>query len=55
MLVYDITSRETFNHLESWMRDIKTYAPEEVITVLVGNKSDLESHRAVPKEEAKVL
>ncbi|XP_054794823.1 ras-related protein Rab-2-A-like [Prosopis cineraria] len=52
LLVYDITRRETFEHLDSWMEDVKEQADANVTIVLVGNKSDLSLRRQVSTEEA---
>ncbi|XP_019167711.1 PREDICTED: ras-related protein RABB1b-like [Ipomoea nil] len=52
LLVYDITRRETFNHLASWLEDARQHANANMTIMLVGNKSDLADHRrAVSKEE----
>eukprot|EP01111_Echinosteliopsis_oligospora_P000357 TRINITY_DN1035_c1_g1_i2.p1 TRINITY_DN1035_c1_g1~~TRINITY_DN1035_c1_g1_i2.p1 ORF type:complete len:192 (-),score=42.00 TRINITY_DN1035_c1_g1_i2:50-625(-) len=51
LLVYDITRRDTFNHLTSWLEDAKTHANSNMTIILVGNKSDLEQKRAVTYEE----
>ena len=51
ILVYDITSRETYEHIESWLEELKTYAKEAEI-IIVANKSDLDENREVLKEEA---
>eukprot|EP00026_Physarum_polycephalum_P013657 Phypoly_transcript_14082.p1 GENE.Phypoly_transcript_14082~~Phypoly_transcript_14082.p1 ORF type:complete len:213 (+),score=30.18 Phypoly_transcript_14082:68-706(+) len=51
LLVYDITRRETFNHLTNWLEDAKTHANSNMTIILVGNKSDLEHRRAVSFEE----
>ncbi|KAI8488962.1 Ras- protein Rab-30 [Branchiostoma belcheri] len=50
ILVYDVTSRETFDCLPEWLKEIEQYANQQVITVLVGNKIDLTSQREVPPE-----
>eukprot|EP01016_Furgasonia_blochmanni_P031060 TRINITY_DN3214_c0_g1_i2.p2 TRINITY_DN3214_c0_g1~~TRINITY_DN3214_c0_g1_i2.p2 ORF type:complete len:117 (+),score=13.51 TRINITY_DN3214_c0_g1_i2:271-621(+) len=55
MLIYDVTSRMTFNHLEDWIRDVKRVAPEDVKLLFVGNKSDLLEKREVSYKEAKDL
>ena len=50
LLVYDVTRPETFEHLPQWLSEIGTYCPgggKSVVKLLVGNKSDLESDRAV--------
>ncbi|MCO5583030.1 hypothetical protein L7F22_036936 [Adiantum nelumboides] len=51
VLVYDITRRETFNHLASWLKDAWEHGSRSMVVVLVGNKSDLERMRAVSTEE----
>jgi small GTP-binding protein len=40
MVVYDVTRRETFEHLDQWFGDINTYVLPEVPRILVGNKID---------------
>ncbi|KAK4356450.1 hypothetical protein RND71_025421 [Anisodus tanguticus] len=51
--VYDVTRRETFTNLsETWAKDIKCYSTNpECIKMLVGNKVDRDSERAVTREE----
>eukprot|EP01101_Sappina_pedata_P010993 TRINITY_DN70_c0_g1_i1.p2 TRINITY_DN70_c0_g1~~TRINITY_DN70_c0_g1_i1.p2 ORF type:complete len:221 (-),score=91.35 TRINITY_DN70_c0_g1_i1:105-767(-) len=51
LLVYDITRRETFSHLTSWLEDARQHASSEMVILLIGNKNDLESKRAVSYEE----
>ncbi|KAL8139869.1 hypothetical protein V2J09_005890 [Rumex salicifolius] len=51
LLVYDISRRETFNHLASWLEDARQHANPNMTIMLVGNKSDLSNRRAVSKEE----
>jgi len=41
LLVFDITRRETFASVTSWLHDLRQIAEEGIIVVLVGNKSDL--------------
>ncbi|XP_035236509.1 uncharacterized protein LOC118207243 isoform X2 [Anguilla anguilla] len=43
VLMYDITSSESFLALRSWLSSIQEGAPDDVIIVLLGNKND--SHR----------
>ena len=50
-MVYDITSRETYENIESWLEELKIYANEAEI-IIVANKSDLDENREVSKEEA---
>ncbi|KAJ4874107.1 Ras-related protein RABB1b [Raphanus sativus] len=51
LLVYDITRRETFNHLASWLENARQHAIPNMSIMLMGNKCDLAHKRAVSKEE----
>ena len=51
MVVYDITSRESYEHVQNWIQDIKDQSPKTVLIVLVGNKIDLEEGRVVSYDE----
>jgi Ras-related protein Rab-2A len=51
LLVYDITRRETFNHLASWLEDARQHANSNMTIMLIGNKCDLAHRRAVSIEE----
>lgn len=51
LLVYDITRRETFEHLSSWLEDCRKYSNQNIIIMLIGNKVDLDSKRAVTRQE----
>lgn len=51
LLVYDITRRETFDHLASWLDDARAHANPAMNIMLIGNKSDLTHRRAVSTEE----
>ena len=51
LLVYDISNKDTFNHLPDWIRDLTNVNINEIIFVIVGNKIDLNAQRAVTLEE----
>ncbi|KAJ1916582.1 Ras- protein Rab-1A [Mycoemilia scoparia] len=53
IVVYDVTDKESFNNVKSWLQEIDKYAAEGVHKYLVGNKSDLQDKRQVTTEEAK--
>jgi len=51
LLVYDITRRETFEHLSSWLEDCLKYSNANIVITVIGNKCDLETNRQVTREE----
>ena len=56
LLVYDITSRTSFNKIHNWVNEINNViTPNELGIVLLGNKNDLELQREVQKDEGSVL
>lgn len=54
-MVYDITDRDSFEHVKNWMADVDKFAKEGVLRILVGNKCDLDSKRQVSFENGKEL
>ncbi|KAJ1105584.1 hypothetical protein NDU88_002989 [Pleurodeles waltl] len=52
LLVYDITSRETYNALTNWLTDARTLASPNIAIILCGNKKDLDADREVTFLEA---
>jgi Ras-related protein Rab-11A len=53
MLVYDITKRQTFDHVARWLEELRGHADNNIVIMLIGNKCDLGNLRAVPIEDAK--
>ena len=51
LLVYDITRRDTFQHLANWLQDAIENGNPDMSIILVGNKTDLEQRRSVSFEE----
>ena len=51
LLVYDISCKESFEHLPDWINNLSNVKLGEVIFALVGNKNDLEEKRQVSPEE----
>lgn len=41
LLVFDLTRRQTFQHVTDWLNDLRQIAEPDIIIVLVGNKADL--------------
>lgn len=52
LLVYDITSRETYNALTNWLTDARMLASQSIVIILCGNKRDLDAEREVTFLEA---
>merc|ERR1712185_226428 len=55
LLVYDITRRETFTHLTSWLEESRQHASPNMTIMLIGNKCDDEDKRAVSREEGEAF
>ncbi|KAK8632731.1 hypothetical protein V6N13_073114 [Hibiscus sabdariffa] len=53
MLVYDMTKRQSFDHISRWLEELRGHADKNIVIMLVGNKCDLTNLRAVPIEDAK--
>lgn len=51
LLVYDVTSRSSFDKINDWYMEIKNNAPEDAVVILVANKTDLVKERQVSPEE----
>ena len=51
LIVYDITNENSFYNLQSWVSMVKEECGKHMQIVIVGNKSDLYSKRAISKEE----
>ncbi len=50
VLTYAVNERESFQSVENWMKQIKLHASDNVVKVLVGNKSDLPNREVSYKE-----
>merc|ERR1712196_425783 len=51
VVVYDITNRASFLNTSKWIEDVRNERGNDVIIVLVGNKTDLDDLRQVSEEE----
>jgi len=52
IVVYDITKRQTFDHVARWVDELRSHADTSIVIMLIGNKADLEEQRAVTTEQA---
>ncbi|EYU27682.1 hypothetical protein ABFS82_13G134100 [Erythranthe guttata] len=55
LLVYDISRRQTFESIGRWLNELHTHSDMNVVTILVGNKTDLRDAREVRVSEGKAL
>ncbi|ESO05242.1 hypothetical protein HELRODRAFT_185511 [Helobdella robusta] len=53
LVVYDIAKHMTFENVERWLKELRDHADDNIVIMLVGNKSDLRHLRAVPTDLAK--
>jgi len=51
LLVYDITSRSSFEHVVNWLTEAKEQADTNLVVTLVGNKCDMDHKRQVSYQE----
>jgi Ras-related protein Rab-6A len=51
VVVFDITNRESFESTSKWIADVRAQRGNDVVIVLVGNKTDLPAQRAVTTAE----
>lgn len=55
ILVFDVTSKESFEHIEYWLSNISEFASQSVCRILIANKCDLAENRQVSTEQASAL
>ena len=51
IVVYAINSKESFENIEMWMRELRIHSSPDVKLFLIGNKVDLENERKITKEQ----
>ena len=52
-LIYDKYSKQSFNDIEMWLKELKTHANPDIKVFLIGNKIELIDNRKVTADEAK--
>jgi len=55
LLVYDIAKHLTYENVARWLKELRDHADNNIVIMLVGNKSDLRHLRAVPTDEARAF
>ncbi|XP_044264856.1 ras-related protein Rab-37-like isoform X2 [Tribolium madens] len=55
LLLYDVTNKTSFDNIRAWLSEIREYAQDDVVIMLLGNKADCGSDRAVRREDGERL
>ncbi|XP_045212549.1 ras-related protein Rab-37-like isoform X1 [Mercenaria mercenaria] len=55
LLLYDVTNKSSFDNIRAWLTEINEYAQEDVVIMLLGNKSDMASERIIKTEDGEKL
>ena len=55
VVCYDITSRQSFENVKSWVEQARQIRGEQVTLIIVGNKIDLAEKRQVATEDGQAL
>ncbi|XP_058791792.1 ras-related protein Rab-37 isoform X2 [Phymastichus coffea] len=55
LLLYDVTNKQSYDNIRAWLGEIREYAQDDVVIMLLGNKCDCSSERVVRKEEGQRL
>ncbi|KAL8130607.1 hypothetical protein V2J09_019762 [Rumex salicifolius] len=53
IVAYDITSPDSFNKAQYWVKELQKHGSPDIVMALVGNKADLEDRREVTTEDGK--
>jgi Ras-related protein Rab-1A len=51
IIVYDVSDRESFKHIEEWMEEIENKTDSEAVKIIVGNKIDNGDKKVISTEE----
>ena len=48
-MVYAINSKDSFENIEMWLRELRTHSSPDAKVFLIGNKVDIENEREIKK------
>ncbi|KAJ6640560.1 Ras-related protein Rab-37, partial [Pseudolycoriella hygida] len=54
LLLYDVTNKVSFDNIRAWLGEIREYAQEDVVIILLGNKADC-PEREIRREDGERL
>ena len=55
IIVYAINSKDSFENIEMWLRELRTHSNPDAKVFLIGNKCDLENERKITKEQINAI
>ena len=55
IILYSVTNRNTFQHIDTWIKELSQNSTKNIKIILVGNKNDLEKERKISYEEGEKL
>lgn len=55
IMVYSIDNYESFENIDQWLKELKTFSNPDIKLFLIGNKADLEQVRKVDKEQGETF
>lgn len=55
LLVYDLTTEDSFKHIANWLQNIEENASSDVCKALVGNKVDADDERVIDFQRGKSI
>ena len=50
LIVYDLTDRDSFENVNMWYEEMSRSVNQKIVSILIGNKLDMDSRRAVSTE-----
>ena len=55
LIVYDVTDKNSFNHVKDWIEDINKYTDDNPVKLIIGNKCDLSKEKVITDAEMKAM
>ncbi|XP_011502797.1 PREDICTED: ras-related protein Rab-37-like isoform X1 [Ceratosolen solmsi marchali] len=55
LLLYDVTNKQSYDNIRAWLGEIREYAQDDVVIMLLGNKCDCGAERVVRREDGQRL
>ncbi|XP_043272194.1 ras-related protein Rab-37-like isoform X2 [Venturia canescens] len=55
LLLYDVTNKTSYDNIRAWLGEIREYAHDDVVIMLLGNKCDCGNERIVKREDGERL